>query len=92
MSANLALAHALDPVAGRHGVSPAAVAVAWTLCFPAVTGAIVGARSPGQVDGWLPAATLELDGDDLAEIAAAIRATDAGAGPVSPSLAVPSVQ
>ena len=78
LSANLALAHALDPVAARHGVRPAAVAVAWTLSFPEVTGAIVGARSPGQVDGWLPAATLELDEDDLAEITAAIRATGAG--------------
>jgi hypothetical protein len=56
LSANLALAAALDPIAARHGVSPAAVAVAWTLSFPSVTGAIVGARSPGQVDGWLPAA------------------------------------
>ena len=78
LSANLALAHALDPLAARHGVRPAAVAVAWTLSFPEVTGAIVGARSPGQVDGWLPAATLELDEDDLAEITAAIRATGAG--------------
>ena len=71
-------------MAERHGVTPAAVAVAWTLAFPGVTGAIVGARSPGQVDGWLPAATLELKDDDLADIAAAIRATGAGTGPVTP--------
>lgn len=51
LSANLALATALRPVAVRHGVTPAAVA--WTLAFPGVTGAIVGARRPGQVDGWL---------------------------------------
>lgn len=61
-----------------------AVAVAWTLAFPGVTGAIVGARSPRQVDGWLPAATLELKDDDLADIAEAIRATGAGTGPASP--------
>ena len=84
LSANLALADALRPVAERHGVTPAAVAVAWTLAFPGVTGAIVGARSPRQVDGWLPAASLELKDDDLAEIAAAIRATGAGTGPVGP--------
>ena len=83
LSANLALADALRPVAERHGVTPAAVAVAWTLAFPGVTGAIVGARSPLQVDGWLPAATLELKDDDLADIAAAIRATGAGTGPAS---------
>src|SRR5580704_15581989 len=84
LTANLALAHALRPVAERHDVTPAAVAVAWTLAFPGVTGAIVGARSPRQVDGWLPAATLELKEDDLSDIAAAIRATGAGTGPASP--------
>ena len=84
LSANLALANALRPVAERHGVTPAAVAVAWTLAFPGVTGAIVGARSPEQVDGWLPAATLEIKDDDLADIAAAIRATGAGTGPAAP--------
>ena len=45
LPANLALAGALRPVAERHGVTPAAVAVAWTLAFPGVTGAIVGART-----------------------------------------------
>ena len=84
LSANLALASALRPVAERHGVTPAAVAVAWTLSFPGVTGAIVGARRPAQVDGWLPAASLELKEDDLADIAAAIRATGAGTGPAAP--------
>ena len=84
VSVNLALAGALRPVAERHGVSPAAVAVAWTLAFPGVTGAIVGARSPHQVDGWLPAATLELKDDDLSDIADAIHATGAGTGPAFP--------
>jgi aryl-alcohol dehydrogenase-like predicted oxidoreductase len=84
LSANLALADALRPVAARHGVTPAAVAIAWTLSFPEVTGAIVGARSPGQVQGWLAAAHLELKDDDLADIAAAIAATGAGTGPASP--------
>src|SRR3984885_4670449 len=87
LSANLALAEALRPVGERHGVTPAAVAVAWALAFPGVTGAIVGARSPRQVDGWLPAAGLELKEDDLTDIAAAIRATGAGTGPASPSAA-----
>ena len=90
LTANLALAGALRPVAERHGVTPAAVAIAWTLAFPGVTGAIVGARRPAQVDGWLPAATLELNEDDLADIAAAVHATGAGTGPVAPaSLAAP---
>jgi aryl-alcohol dehydrogenase-like predicted oxidoreductase len=84
LSANLALADALRPVGERHGVTPAAVAVAWTLAFPGVTGAIVGARGPRQVDGWLPAASLELKDDDLSDIAAAVRATGAGTGPAMP--------
>ena len=62
----------------------AAVAVAWTLAWPGVTAAIVGARSPRQVDGWLDAATLSLKADDLSDIAAAIPATGAGTGPASP--------
>jgi aryl-alcohol dehydrogenase-like predicted oxidoreductase len=86
LSATLALAGALRPIAERHGVTPAAVAVAWTLSFPGVTGAIVGARRPQQVEGWLPAAALELKEDDLAGIAAAIHATGAGTGPASPPL------
>lgn len=82
---NLALANSLRPIAARHGVTVAAVAVAWTLAWREVTGAIVGARGPEQVDGWLPAATLELTEADLDEIAAAIRGTGAGSGPERPS-------
>ncbi|HEY8485381.1 MAG TPA: aldo/keto reductase [Longimicrobiales bacterium] len=81
---NLALRDALRPIAERHGTTVAAVAVAWTLAWPGVTGAIVGARSPEQVDGWIRAATLELTGEDLDEIARAIERTGAGAGPTRP--------
>ncbi|MCA8931041.1 MAG: aldo/keto reductase, partial [Rhodospirillaceae bacterium] len=77
----------LKPIAESHGTTPAAVAVAWTLAFPAVTGAIVGARRPGQVDGWLDAASLELTEGDIAAISAAILATGAGSGPASPTAA-----
>lgn len=81
---NLALRDALRPIAERHGTTTAAVAVAWTLAWPGVTGAIVGARSPEQVDGWIDAAILELTPEDLTEIAAAIERTGAGEGPVRP--------
>ena len=64
-------------------MSVAAIAVAWTLCWP-ITAAIVGARSPEQVDGWLAAASVRLDEQDLAAIAAAIDTTGAGAGPARP--------
>jgi aryl-alcohol dehydrogenase-like predicted oxidoreductase len=84
MKRNLALARALEPVAARHGVEPGAVAIAWTLRWPGVTAAIVGARSADQVDGWLPAASLALDDEDMRELAAAISETGAGDGPSSP--------
>ena len=82
LARNLALAESLRPIAERHATTVASVAVAWTLAWPGVTAAIVGARTPAQVDGWLDAATLELTGEDLAEVAAAIERTGAGAGPV----------
>jgi aryl-alcohol dehydrogenase-like predicted oxidoreductase len=82
---NLALAAALWPIAERHETSVGAVAVAWTLAWPGVTGAIVGARRPAQIDGWLPAAGLELTDTDLDEVAAAIERSGAGSGPVRPS-------
>ena len=85
LSRNLALRDALRPIARRHGATVSAVAVAWTLAWPGVTGAIVGARSPAQVDGWIGAATLELTAADLDEIAAAIARTDAGTGPTRPA-------
>jgi aryl-alcohol dehydrogenase-like predicted oxidoreductase len=82
---NLRLRNALKPIASRHGVTVSAVSVAWTLSWPGVTGAIVGARSPEQVDGWIEAGTLELTDQDLAEIKAAIQATGAGTGPIEPT-------
>ncbi|MGD1030859.1 MAG: aldo/keto reductase [Opitutaceae bacterium] len=84
---SLALADALKPIARRRGVSAGAVAVAWTLAWPGVTAAIVGARSPEQVDGWISAGKLELTPAELGEIAAAIAATGAGSGPALPGAA-----
>ncbi|MCW3155553.1 aldo/keto reductase [Achromobacter spanius] len=81
---NLALADALKPIAERHGTTVAAVAAAWTLAWPGVSGAIVGARSAAQVNGLLGAAELELDSEDLDAVAEAIELTGAGAGPVRP--------
>jgi aryl-alcohol dehydrogenase-like predicted oxidoreductase len=84
LARNLALRDRLRPVAERHGASVAAVAIAWTLAWPGVTGAIVGARTPEQVDGWIGAAGLELSQRDLDEIAKAAGETGAGAGPALP--------
>ena len=87
LSRNLALRDALRPVAARHGSTVSAVAVAWTLTWPGVTGAIVGARTPEQVDGWVGAATLDLTEQDLEGIAAAVQRTGAGSGPARPAAA-----
>jgi aryl-alcohol dehydrogenase-like predicted oxidoreductase len=68
LSRHLALVARLERVADRHGTTPGAVAVAWTLRNPAVDGAIVGFRRPDQVDPIVAAADLELTEADLAEI------------------------
>jgi aryl-alcohol dehydrogenase-like predicted oxidoreductase len=80
LSRNLALVERLEAVAARIGTSLPAVAVAWALAQDGVTGAIVGARRPEQVDGWLPAASLELPPDVLDEIERAVAETGAGEG------------
>ncbi len=81
---NLALVEALRPIAAGRGISVGALAVAWTLAWPGVTGAIVGARSPAQVDGWLAAASLNLNHAELAQIARALDGSGAGSGPRLP--------
>jgi len=58
----------LKALAERYDTTPGAVAVAWTLRNPSVDGAIVGFRRPDQVDPILPAASLQLTDEDLAEI------------------------
>jgi aryl-alcohol dehydrogenase-like predicted oxidoreductase len=81
---NLQVAAAMQAVAKRYGVTTASVAVAWTLAWPGVTAAIVGARSQAQVDGWMDAATLELSPEDMAEIGRVIETSGAGTGPAKP--------
>jgi len=67
-SRNLAIADFLKLIGARHGVSAGVVAIAWTLANPAVTAAIVGGRSPEQVEGVWPAARFHLSGDEVLEI------------------------
>jgi len=81
---NLALRDALRHVAQRHGTSVSSVALAWVLSWPGVTAAIVGARSPEQVDGWIDAGNFELSQADRDEIARAVKRTGAGTGPLVP--------
>jgi aryl-alcohol dehydrogenase-like predicted oxidoreductase len=68
VSRNLAAADVLAAIGRRHGRSAGEVAIAWVLRHPAVTGAIVGGRSPDQVDGVVSAASLQLTSADLETI------------------------
>ncbi len=84
LTRNLSLRDALRPIAQAHDTTVATVAVAWALAWPGVSGAIVGARAPEQVNGWIGAAGMRLTDGDLEEIAAAVSATGAGEGPSHP--------
>jgi aryl-alcohol dehydrogenase-like predicted oxidoreductase len=68
LSRNLDLVERLKALAERYDTTPGAIAVAWTLRNPSVDGAIVGFRRPDQVDRILPAASLDLTDEDVAEI------------------------
>ncbi|MGA2925093.1 MAG: aldo/keto reductase [Solirubrobacteraceae bacterium] len=68
LTRNLALVDRLAAVAARHDTVPGAVAIAWTLRNPAVDGAIVGLRSPEQVDPLIEAASIHLNENDITTI------------------------
>jgi aryl-alcohol dehydrogenase-like predicted oxidoreductase len=75
LSEHLALVERLRAVGAMHGRSPGEVAVAWALANPAVTGAIVGARSAEQVQGISGAAAVALTAAERREIEAPALAT-----------------
>ena len=85
LEANLGVVGALAQVAAAHGATTAAAAVAWTLAWPGVTAAIVGARTPWQLSGWVDGGALALTETDLDAVATAIRANGAGSGPDRPA-------
>jgi aryl-alcohol dehydrogenase-like predicted oxidoreductase len=68
LTRNLHLVETLRAIGQRYNATPGAVAIAWTLRNPAVTGAIVGVRSAQQVDGVIGAAEIELNSNDLLEL------------------------
>ena len=65
---NLALVERLQAIARRHNRSAGEVAIAWTLHNPAVTGAIVGARTARQAEGVMRAGELRLTDEEVSEI------------------------
>ncbi|HVS36195.1 MAG TPA: aldo/keto reductase [Gemmataceae bacterium] len=92
LSRNLRLVRLLQAIGQKHGRSPAEVAVAWVLRHPAVTGAIVGARRPGQFKGVVGAAELRLSPHEVAEIEAffVLEARRAGASPSTVAAVAPT--
>lgn len=84
LTTNLRLVDDLRPIAERLGCSLPELAIAWTLAWPAVSGAIVGARTPEQVDGWIAAADVRLGDADLDAIAGLLEGHGAGEGPTRP--------
>jgi len=54
----------LKEVAGRHGASPARVALAWVLSRPAVSSVIIAARKPENLEDNIKAVDLQLSAED----------------------------
>ncbi len=79
LTRNLNLVELMRGIGNRHGRTPGEVALAWVLRRPEVTGAIVGMRSPKQVDGVVGAADFRLSGGEVEEIASFLRENAAAA-------------
>ena len=69
----------IEDTVGAIGATVAEVAMAWVLAQGADVVPVIGARTPGQLDGVLRAVALELDDAQLAAIEAAVP-TDGVAG------------
>src|SRR5665809_57297 len=74
------LVERLKVVAEGLGTTLPLLAIAWTLSVPGVTGAIVGARRPEQVDGWIDAGSLSLDDATMERLEQCVRESRVGEG------------
>ena len=70
LSRNMKLVDLLREIGDPHRVGPGVVAIAWTLHHPAITAAIVGGRSPEQVEGVAPAVEFRLSDAEYERIRA----------------------
>ncbi|WP_221793244.1 aldo/keto reductase [Aquisediminimonas sediminicola] len=59
---------AMRPIAGRHGVSVAQIALAWLLHQPSVTSIIIGANREAQLIDNIAATNVQLTADELATL------------------------
>jgi aryl-alcohol dehydrogenase-like predicted oxidoreductase len=74
----------LNSVARRHGTTMPALAVAWALAWPGVSGVAVGARHAGEIEGWLRAGEVELTEEDFGDLASALAVARCDEGPAIP--------
>jgi aryl-alcohol dehydrogenase-like predicted oxidoreductase len=74
------LVERLKVVAEGLGTTLPLLVTAWTLSVPGVTGAIVGARRPEQVDGWIDAGSLTLDDATMERLEQCVRESRVGEG------------
>jgi aryl-alcohol dehydrogenase-like predicted oxidoreductase len=63
---------AMRPIAERHGITVAQLALAWNLAQPGVTSAIAGSRSAGHTRENAAAGDLDVDPGSLAELDALV--------------------
>jgi len=68
LTLNLDLVESLKKIAERKAISVANLAIAWTLRRSEVTGAIVGARRPAQIEETIKAAEVKLSQAEIKEI------------------------
>ena len=68
LTRNLELVEKLRAIGRRYNASAGEVAIAWTLDNPAVTGAIVGVRSPQQAAGVAGAGNIKLTPEDMMDL------------------------
>ena len=64
-SADFAVAERAAAIAGRRGVSPAQIALAWLLSKPGVTSPIVGASKPVHLEEAVAALAIRLEDDEV---------------------------
>jgi aryl-alcohol dehydrogenase-like predicted oxidoreductase len=64
LKVHLELVEQLRPIAAKHGLSVAQLAIAWVLRRPEVTSAIVGARKPSQIEETAAAGAYQLSEAD----------------------------
>ncbi|MGC8594588.1 MAG: aldo/keto reductase [Candidatus Kryptoniota bacterium] len=68
LSKAMTLVERLKPIAVRHGKTVGQLSIAWVIANPAVTSAIVGARTAEQVQENVDAADMVLNESELSEI------------------------